>query len=211
MIFTVELFGPLKGANKTINGHEFIDGVHVMREDPANAAFALKYFSYYNGFAKGTTEYEVAKLEELKNGADNIHTQTQEGKADSVRSDIQSNGTGPAEKTADNGNGYASDEAGDTGVHSNGNGYSDSGIPKFEEAADIRSPVEPQSEINIELQRALQKLNPDDNSHWVSTGEQAGKPKLSVVEQVYGKKGITRSDIEDALPGYSREEARNLI
>jgi hypothetical protein len=57
----------------------------------------------------------------------------------------------------------------------------------------------------------MMTLDPTNDSHWVMTGAQVGKPKLAVVEEAYGRAGLTRSDLEDALPGYNREVASTDI
>jgi hypothetical protein len=61
--------------------------------------------------------------------------------------------------------------------------------------------------VNADIAAAVRKLDPDVDSHWVLTGAHKGKPKLQAIEDAYGKAGLTRQDIEAAMPGYDRDAA----
>ncbi len=67
--------------------------------------------------------------------------------------------------------------------------------------------VGPLSEVAEAVKIAILKLDPEVDQHWVMTGAHKGKPKLQAVEDAYGKAGLTRSDIEAAVPGYTRDAA----
>ena len=66
---------------------------------------------------------------------------------------------------------------------------------------------EPLSEGNGEIAAALKKLDPENDDHWVMTGTHKGLPKLFAVEEAYGRAGLTRQDLEAALPGWNRDKA----
>lgn len=68
-------------------------------------------------------------------------------------------------------------------------------------------PVKVASKYASTVREAVLRLDPDVDSHWVMTGAHKGKPKLQSVEDAYGKAGLTRQDIEAAMPGYNRAKA----
>lgn len=61
-----------------------------------------------------------------------------------------------------------------------------------------------QGSVNPKLRKAIEALDPDDDSHWTQTG----KPRMDVVEQNYGSADITRRDVNEAKPDWDRDKAR---
>jgi hypothetical protein len=51
------------------------------------------------------------------------------------------------------------------------------------------------------IKTALEQMNPDDDTQWLTDG----KARMSVVEGVVGSTGITRTDVEEAWPGFGRD------
>ncbi len=209
MQFEFRLFGPRKGQTIMINGHLFVNGVCTLVQSSDNMGTAARVFSFYRAFARGTPEYDAAvAVEETEaNGADKVSEASLEGIDPAVSAGVQPNGGGPAEGSADASGVYAEPSGADpASVGSAGNGHGHAGVPKFPEDKDYRA-EEPSSEVNTNVANAVRKLNPDVDSHWVMTGAHKGKPKLQSVEDAYGKAGLTRQDIEAAMPGYNRGAA----
>lgn len=209
MRYTFRLFGPRKGKTVTINGHKFVNGEYAAVIGPHNAANLIRVLSYYAAYAKGTPEYDAAlakEQEEEANGADEVHEGSVEGSAAEVHGDGGPDGSGPAEVPADDGEGAAEDAAPGTGSDSDGDGHEGSGVRKFEDGSGDE-PREPASVGSEAVKEAVLKLDPENDDHWVNTGAHKGKPKLAAVEEAYGKAGLTRDDLEAALPGWTRDNA----
>jgi len=58
--------------------------------------------------------------------------------------------------------------------------------------------------VSEKLRKAIQELDPATDEHWTGTG----KPMLNAIEKFYGSSGVTRADVQAALPGYDREAAK---
>ncbi len=205
------LFGPRRGQTIRINGHQFVKGEHLLAQSSDNIGPCLRVLSFYGAYAKGTPEYDEAlvkeQTEDKVNGAGEVHKEAQQGATDEVRSDVRQDGEGPSSQDATERTGSAEAETGSTGVDTTGYGYEHTGIPKFEEELNKREPTEPASDVNEIVKTAILKLDPQEDSHWVMTGAHKGKPKLSAVEEAYGKAGLTRGDLEIAIPGWDRYRA----
>lgn len=212
MQYTFHLFGARKGKTVKINGHQFVAGEFKPVVSGSAAATLMKVLSYYGAYAKGTPEYDAAVAAEKKeagetDGAGEVHEAAEPGQAEADAGDIQPDGAGPAEVPADDSGADADGGAGSAGDVSGGDGHEDSGVPHFEEPQDWPNPHEPASVGSEEVKTAMLKLDPDNKDHWVQTGAHKGKPKLSAVEEAYGKAGLTRDDLEAALPGWTHEKA----
>ena len=212
MVFHMELFGPRKGQTFKANGHQFIGGHYDVALDPASAGFALQVLSNYGAYARGTPEYDAAKAkEEENNGADEVQSSEGSGKTDEVLSDVQPDGAKPTEETSNDGGSDVDSSDGDSGLSATGDGHSDTGLPKFEEAENKRQATEPKATVDQKLIAAIKALDPTNKAHWVNTGLHAGKPKLSALEEAYGQAGLTRADIDAVAEGYTREVATTDI
>lgn len=62
-----------------------------------------------------------------------------------------------------------------------------------------------QAGVNDKLARAVQSLDPSDDSLWTANGQ----PTIKAVEVAYGSTGITREDITQAAPGFTRKTAQS--
>lgn len=208
MQFEFHLFGPRKGQTVVLNGHPFIDGICTLVQSSENMGTAARVFSFYRAYARGTPEYDAAvAAEEAENGTGEVVTASVEGSDPAVQAGVQPDGGGLAEEATDTSGDIArSGGANPASTGSAGDGHGHSGVPKFPEDANYRA-EEPSSEVNVDVANAVYKLDPDVDSHWVMTGAHKGKPKLQAVEDAYGKAGLTRQDIEAAMPGYSRATA----
>jgi hypothetical protein len=168
----------------------------------------MKVLSYYGAYAKGTEEYDKALEEEEANG-DSANAKSEEavGSSDQVSSESVSASDRAKEDETNNVSRADADEGNNEGHHSSGSGHEDSGVPKFEEAGNIKPPVEPASEVDEEVRVAVMKLDPSIDYHWT----QAGIPALLAVEEAMGKAGVTRKDVKAAAPNWDREAAMAAI
>lgn len=96
----------------------------------------------------------------------------------------ESTGTKLSPQGPEDGEGDGGAEGGGTGSIPEGNGHED---PR----------------IYTRLQEALNGLDPKNDLHWT----QKGLPSLQVLETILGGGGVTRKEIEAAIPGFSREIA----
>jgi hypothetical protein len=211
MQFEFRLFGPRKGQTMVLNGHQFVNGICTLVQSSDNMGTAARVFSFYRAYARGTPEYDAAMAaEEAEHGTGEVPEASLEGIDPAVETGAGSDGAGPSEGEAI----PSGDDAGPGGADpaspdASGDGYEHAGIPKFPEDADYRA-EEPSSSVNEEVAAAVRKLDPDVDSHWVMTGAHKGKPKLQAVEDAYGKAGLTRQDIDAAMPGYNRDAASEV-
>ena len=208
MLYEYRLFGPRKGQTMTINGHQFIDGWARLQQSTEKAGICMRVLSFYGAYARGTPDYNKAMdAEEAANGAGEADTKAVEGADTPVRSNVRPDGPGPATPAAVEGNGNAeSGGASGSGGDTNGDGHGHAGVPKFPEGKDRRD-IEPPSEVNDAIRTAVKKLDPENGDHWVATGADKGKPKLKAVEEAHGRAGLTRQDVEAALPDWNRDTA----
>lgn len=209
MQFEFRLFGARKGQTMVLNHHQFVKGICTLVQSSDNMGTAARVFSFYNAFARGTPEYDaaMAKEEAEANGAGEVAEASLEGIDPPVPASVQPDGGGPAEgaavPSADDADARGADP---TSGNSGGDGHEHAGVPKFPEDADYRA-EEPSSSVNEGVANAVRKLDPDVDSHWVMTGAHKGKPKLTAVEDAYGKNNLDRQDVEAAMPGYNRDRA----
>lgn len=223
---TMVLTGPRKGWSENINGHYFHNGVYklVGQEDRINPC--IKFLATYGAYPEGSKEYHAAcdnyeKIMKEQNGLSNIQESTEPGATTEVLSSVQSGRKGSSsEKTAKN---KPTDKinVGEEGVHSSGTRHehsrlstkpeTESGESNPEKCEKSKTPVEGMPELNKKLLQAIKSLNAEDDDHWVKTGKNAGKPKISVVEEAYGETGITRIDIESAAPDYDKNAALEIL
>ncbi len=208
MQFEFHLFGPRKGQTMVLNNHQFIKGVCTMVQSSDNMGTCARVFSFYNCYARGTPEYDVAVAKEAANGTDKVSEASLEGANPSVSAGVQPDGGGPSEagSFADGAGGDNADRASGSGGDPSGDGHEHAGVPKFPEDANYRA-EEPPSEVNEAVAAAIRKLDPDVDGHWVMNGARKGKPKLHAVEDAYGKNNLTIQDLEAAMPGYNRDAA----
>lgn len=219
MRYTLRLFGPRKGETISINGHQFVDGYCEIVQKPEAVSYALKVLAMYGAYAKGTPEYDKAEAEELPdilveateelakeitNGlSDQVDTSIESGQAAEVHGSSGETGESPAEEAGSEREGHVGADEGDSGVHANRDGHEGAGIIKFEDAENRVQPEEPKVEVDEYVKAAVEKLDPSNDEHWTGTG----LPRLSAVEDALGRAGVTRSAVEAAMPGYTREAA----
>lgn len=206
--YTFRLFGPNKGKTMEVSGHQFVNGEARLVGAPQNMGHVLRVLGYYGAFAMGTAEYDAAVAREKEqeaeaDGADEVHEDAESGASEAPVGDVQPEGGEPSEEGTEDGAGDASDSEGEAGVRPEGDGHEDAGVPDFSEAASLKEPEEPKGDANTALAAAVSKLDPENDAHWTK----AGLPALSAVEEAYGRAGVTRKDVEAAMPGWNRDAA----
>ena len=208
MQYEFRLFGGRAGQTVTINGHKFVQGIHHKVVAPVQAATLIKVMGYYGAYPKGSPAYDAALAKEQELGTDEVHSGAQCGPAAEVSDAGGSAGAGSAaSRGSDERDGAVAASAAGSGSDPSGDGHADAGVPKFEESADLPEPYEPASVGSADIKTAMMKLDSENDGHWVKAGAAAGKPKLHAVETAYGRAGLTREDLEAALPGWTRDKA----
>lgn len=215
-LYEVELVLVGVNAGKTVklNHLQFVNGSCIVQGDPDNMQHAINYYRSYSAFPAGSPEYEAAEeryqlalLEEF-NGVSDSPKATERGAPDAVSSALQSVGPGASDTRALRRDADAGRDAGRQGHGANGDGREDSGVSS--EQADHISDSDDASvagtglDFDTPMARAIIALDPDNEDHWT----EEGLPKVSVVEQAFGTAGVTRQDVESAIPGWNREIAR---
>lgn len=214
------LVGPLAGRTISLGSlhYNFVDGKMKLVATPPDMALHASFLEKnWQAYPEGHP-----KLEELKNGQRNIQESPKSDSGTEIDSGLQPNGAGTeAGEQENNGTRTVDYTPGDTGVFSDGDGHPPSVEFKAEEflaekplveeepPASETPPVEsePAPEVNQKLLKAVQNLDPLDDSQW----NKDGKPAMTAVEKLYGSAGITRADVEGAAPGWNREKAKDAL
>lgn len=204
MRYEFHLFGPRKGRNIRINGHMFERGVCAMVQSPDKMATCMRVLSYYGAYARGTQEFDDATAKETANGNSvDAQPEAHGRKGNEVSGGSVEAGNRSPQEAAGNRSGSDGPDEGRSRPDPAGDGHAHSGVPAFEDAAGFTRPSEPASDVDAEVAIALRKLDPEVDDHWTK----AGIPALAAVELAIGKAGVTRKDVESALPGWDRDEA----
>jgi hypothetical protein len=215
MKFEIELVGHFAGKTVVLNGLQYVDGVATIKGEATAMASLMEYHrKCYQAYLVGSADLAAAKarLENKEPEADGISADIQGSEREvesGARSDIEPaavelDGSGSDEAPA-TGSGPVSEgsrgESGSDGEHESSDATS-SGEPT--EA--VVEPTEPQAPVNKKLADAVMKLDYGNNDHWTD----GGLPAMKAVESAYGATGITRADVEDAMPEWNRESAEEL-
>lgn len=186
------LTGHYAGKTMEINGSKFVNGELPLKGDLRSMDGLIRYMATYNAFLAGSDELAEAQNrdrmnKEIANGADEIL----DGQG--------SNDGGAPSNDADPG---AASGAGATGasVDGAGSGSEGDGVPGGREGDAAPQTSDPQV---LKIIDALKALNPDVTDHWTD----GGLPRVAAVEAGSGVVGVTRKDIEAALPGWNRDKA----
>lgn len=181
MAVKLTLHGHFKGRNITLAGVKFRDGVATLEGDAAQNEGMIKYLGLcYQAFPEG---HEVPEETTEPTEPDDDTDTGSEPKFE-VGQKIQVPGE-DGELPEDGGWHIVAD-------------HNEDGTPILEPT---EAPEEP--EVDEKLIAALKKLDPKNDDHWVKDG----RPAMAAVEELYGSAGITREDVETAIPGYDRKVA----
>lgn len=186
-----KLVGPHAG--KTIGFNkgqfQFVDGCleETVREDQKHTLDGLTAIlgRGYNAHIEGSAALAKAEAEWAENPNNPKYGQkhAQAGKAGTGRTPVQAAGRDGAHgaKAGAEGHGAAAGDAGGA------DGDDGADLPGAEDSP---------------LVAALKQLDPGDDGHWTNTG----LPSVKAVGHILGE-AVSRGDIEEALPGFTRDTA----
>lgn len=208
------LVGPNAGKTIKLNNISFADGEAIVTGTADSIGHVINYYRAHSAYPKGSEELTDAQaryeqhLQETGNGIGHSGSTPKSGAADGVSGAVRSPGTESAEAGTVLGAGHASDPSGDSGAGSSGAGRADAGLSgKSADAApdaSVPAPVKAALDVSQPLIKAILVLDPANNEHWTEDG----KPKISFVSQALGNSAVNRREIEDAIPGWTRDAAR---
>lgn len=177
---TFVLTGALAG--KSINlgsqGYPFREGKLTINATPEETALHARFLQRnWQAYPKGHPKLE----EVIQDGQRDIPPDHEQDEQPPVQGGSESEGEGTEAGVAqDEGTATTEPETGDAGTVSNGDGQPE--------------------ELNAKLLKAVQSLDPKDDSHWTKDG----KPAMTAVEKLYGAADVTRADVEAVAPGFTR-------
>lgn len=204
MTVTLVLTGARAGKTCVLNGKRFVNGKCQLTGDPNNLKHVLTYMGRcYEAYPEGSDELQLARArdnnEDTTHGVDPSTSEAPEsGAAAEVPGDREPVDSGAStDENAAQRSGDAGADAGDSGVRSVGDGHEDTRV-STEGAGQEHG-----SGNNPRLQGVIQSLDPDLDENWTKTG----LPALAAVQKAYGS-DVTRSDIKNAAPDWTREKAQ---
>lgn len=212
---TFHLTGKLAGKTIKLGSlpYAFQDGVMVLVAPVDDMAMHARFLERnWQAYPEG---HPALQAQEKTDGVSDLSTAAQPDSQPPVQRDLQPNGAGPAagEPNADGGGGAAGSATGEAGSVSDGNGQPAS---LTEGGADTGTETGGQGEgaggqepgplLNEKLQRAVFGLDPANDAHWTRDG----KPALVAVTELYGATDVTRAQVEEVAPGYTRSVAKKM-
>lgn len=212
-LYRLILTGPLAGRNIILNDHEFVRGVLEITDVPEKVEGIVTYMGRaYRAYLEGSDELREAQAAdearkqagvEAKEPSDGQRDLSGDGKAPGNPTDgnVQPNGSGATQETADVSDGSAPAATGSEGDVSDRDGHKDPGLS---ESASTESERTIEDSADVALAAALRSLDPDNDEHWNTNG----KPAMAAIAKAYGSEGVTRKDAEAALPDWDRDKAR---
>lgn len=123
-------------------------------------------------------------------GTSQVDQDDQHRGPDPVSSDVQPEGQGPTALSPDERAGTDEDRSASEGSVPGGDGHSDAGYDGSTANQD-------------RIREAVNTLDATNDEHWTADG----RPRMDAVERAFGSAGITRADVEAAVPGYTRDTA----
>lgn len=203
MSTTLVLTGVRAGKTCILNGKQFVDGKHTIQGDPEVVASVCTYMGRcYDAYPEGSEELKLAQArdrgEDITDGRHLDNAEAGEsGPAEAVSGNDHEELGSAAEEDAAQRSGDADGDAGSAGSGPDGDGHEDTGLSAESAGA------EHGAGNNARLKGVIQDLDPDLDENWTKTG----KPALAAVQKAYGA-DVTRSDINNAAPDWTREKAQ---
>ena len=202
------LVGVNAGKNIKLNNLFFENGIAEVIGTADNVGHAINYYATYSAFPRGSREFLAAyeayerHLNGMINGSGSVHKTGESRTTNAVQSDIRSFG-GPITPLSSNGSGTdVADTSRNSGVLATGNGRIDSRLPKSNGVDTSANDSGPLTGDPIVV-KAILILDPANEDHWTL----AGLPKVDIVAQAAGNAGLTRREVDAAIPGWNREQA----
>lgn len=179
------LTGHYAGKTVVLNGHKFVDGELELTGDISKLGNLINYFRSYSAFLSGSDELANAQARDKEN-ANGSGSDMGEGRTDTggASADV----TGSEEESE-----WEGHDGADSG--SGGHGAEGDGVPEGRESRD------PQV---LKIIDAIKGLDPEVDEFWTA----GGLPAVKAIEQSSGIIGVTRKEIEAAMPEYTRDKAR---
>lgn len=186
------LTGHYAGKTVTLNGYKFENGELDVGSDLTKIDNIVRYFASYNAFLAGSPE--LAEAQER----DRINKETNHGASEILdgQNGPQSGGVSTDKPgTSEAGSGGA----GDSETNYSGSVSAGSGVSAGRVAVEL-STDDPKMLMIID---ALKALDPTSDEHWTD----AGLPRVDAVAEASKVADVTRTDIEKAIPGWTRQAA----
>jgi hypothetical protein len=182
------LTGALAAKTVKLGRYAFNDGKCSINGTPEDVAQHARFLER-NWHAYPEGHAALNQQQEQDNGQRNLQTNPQSNEQPPLHGGSEPNGKGiDAGDAADAGQDDATGEAGQTGLLPQGNG----------QQAGVTHHGDPK------IAKAVLSLDPNDDKAW----NKDGRPAMQAVEALYGCAGITRADVEAAVPGWTREQAK---
>jgi hypothetical protein len=184
------MVGHYAGKDVTINGHKFVNGELSLDGDMTGYAGIVKYFASYNAYPAGSAELEAAKfaIEENSGGEDGGGSNSNGRKDGEDNSGKHPNKSRASEVPHGDGHDAAKGDSLRGGEAPSGDGSSEG------RDSDPRT---------LQILDALKALDPSVDDHWTD----GGLPRVAAIEAASGIVGVTRKEIVEADPDFTREKA----
>lgn len=177
---TLTLVGPYAGKTMRLNGYGFSNGRIQITGSVDQVKGACDYLRKCYGAY-------VEGSTQLKQ-AQEQYQKLLEGQDNELQSDVQTGGQEIVEENTENEE-FDEGEKEGSEVHTEEDGSGENGTP-----------------VNEKLKQAVLSLNVNNDEHWT----RSGKPVMEAIQAVYGSADVTRKDVEEVLPGYTREKAKEV-
>lgn len=207
MQLNLEIVGPNAGKTMLLGGkHQFVNGKYVLQGSHDQIEYALNYLAHFGAHPVGSqahrdaqAQYKAALAEkERANGNQRaVNSGAGRGAAESVSSADGSAGRRLAEVSSVVGAEHVGAGRGDARVLPAGSGHADAGV-----SGDATQDGPGTSMSGLDrLRLVVSRLDPSNDDHWTNTG----LPSLDAIQEAYP--GVTRADVDEVAPGFTRQEA----
>lgn len=207
MTIKLVLVGPHAGKNILLHHHNFKKGVvNIQGTVEANKGLIRFMSKSYNAHVENSKEYEHA-VDEYAKALKESGDATQE-----LQGSVQSERKGSTEEeTTQVGGSTEVEQASESGLEvSEGDRQEDSGDDDETTVENLDDEMKLASPVNYALEKAVRDLDPENDKHWT----QAGLPAISAIVEAIGSGEVTRADIKEVAPDWTRDmsrEERNLL
>ena len=190
------LTGHYAGKTITLNGYKFENGELDVGSDLTKIDNIVRYFASYNAFLAGSPELaEAQERDRINKESNHGASEILDGQNGSQPGGVSANKPGTGETGS---GGTSGSETNTPGRVSAGGGDQEGRV------ASELSTDDPKMLMIID---ALKALDPTSDEHWTD----AGLPRVDAVAEGSKVADVTRSDIEKAIPGWTRQAALNAV
>lgn len=207
---TLVLTGGHAGKDITLAGFNFVGGKIDLVGSPADVDMDTQFLernfqAYPEGHesldgrtkGKGDKESHLENVNDVEPDNEQRHLSSASlpNEESTVSGGVKPSGSGTSAVPAEFGRVNAETAAGQTSSVAVGDGFSQ----------ELNEGGKTDAEINQKLANAIYALDPNKDSDWT----QQGAPAIGAVENIYGQTGFTRKDLDEAVPNYSRQIAKD--